>query len=418
MSMMGTAVSGMLADSNWLSTISQNVANANTTGYKNAETEFAAVVDQVGSATSAGGGVDTSLRSLNTLQGSVVGTTTSTDLAIQGDGYFVVSDSSGDTFLTRNGSFVPDAEGNLVNSAGYFLMGYNAQGTTTGASSNSTSGLQKVNVIAAGEADTPTTSGTLSVNVDADATIVAPADLPSANTSASTSTSETSLVTYDNLGGSQSVNVYYTKTGANTWQVDVYNAADATNGGFPYMSGGVADTPLASQTLTFDSTTGALTSSGSLTFTVPSGASATLDIGATTQLESAFAVNAANANGNPASALTGVSISPKGVLSFTYSTGETSPGYDIPLATVPSEDSLTSINGDAFETNENSGSIRLDAPGSGGMGSLVSSSLEDSTVDLATELTQMIEAQSSYQANSKAFQAGADILDVLNNLKA
>src|ERR1700761_8055161 len=114
MSMMGTAVSGMLADSNWLSTISQNVANANTTGYKNAETEFAAVVNQVGSASSAGGGVDTSLRSLNTLQGSVVGTTTTTDLAIQGDGYFIVEDSSGNTYITRNGSFVPDSNGDLV----------------------------------------------------------------------------------------------------------------------------------------------------------------------------------------------------------------------------------------------------------------------------------------------------------------
>ena len=122
MSMMGTAVSGMLGDTNWLSSISQNVANANTTGYKNAETEFATVVDSVGSSSGVGGGVTTSVRSLNTTQGTVVGTSTTTDLAVQGDGYFVVSDSSGATYLTRNGSFVPDANGNLVNSAGYYLM--------------------------------------------------------------------------------------------------------------------------------------------------------------------------------------------------------------------------------------------------------------------------------------------------------
>ena len=119
MSLMGTAVSGMLGDTSWLSNISQNVANANTTGYKNAETEFATVVDQVGAASSAGGGVTATLRSLNSLQGSVVGTSTTTDLAIKGDGYFVVSDASGALYLTRNGSFVPDADGNLVNSAGY-----------------------------------------------------------------------------------------------------------------------------------------------------------------------------------------------------------------------------------------------------------------------------------------------------------
>jgi flagellar hook protein FlgE len=89
MSMMNTSVSGMLADSNWLSTISQNVANANTTGYKTSDTEFATVVDQVGSS-AASGGVTTSTLAMNTQQGNVVGTTATTDLAVQGDGYFVV----------------------------------------------------------------------------------------------------------------------------------------------------------------------------------------------------------------------------------------------------------------------------------------------------------------------------------------
>ena len=165
MSLMGTAVSGMLGDTAWLSNISQNVANANTTGYKNAETEFATVVDQVGSASSAGGGVTATLRSLNTLQGSVVGTSTTTDLAIQGDGYFVVSDASGALYLTRNGSFVPDAEGNLVNSAGYYLMGYNVQDGQAAGTSNSLAGLVKVNTITSGEAATPTTTGNLAVNL-------------------------------------------------------------------------------------------------------------------------------------------------------------------------------------------------------------------------------------------------------------
>src|SRR5208337_1419801 len=122
MTILNTSVSGMLADSNWLSSISQNVANANTTGYKKSETDFSTVVDQV-SNSAPGGGVTTTLRSLNTLQGNVVSMATATNLAVQGSGFFVVSDTSGALYLTRNGSFVANASGNLVNSAGYYLMG-------------------------------------------------------------------------------------------------------------------------------------------------------------------------------------------------------------------------------------------------------------------------------------------------------
>jgi flagellar hook protein FlgE len=416
MSMMGTAVSGMLADMNWLSTISQNVANANTTGYKNIETEFETLVDEAGGAADSLEGVTSSLRALNSLQGSVVGTSTTTDLAVQGDGYFIVSDSSGALYLTRNGSFVPDANGNLVNSAGYYLMGTNVQAGQTSGTSNSLAGLTKVNVITSGEAATPTTSGVLAVNVNSGATVVAAADLPATDWASAGAqyTSETSLVMYDNLGGAHTVNIYMTKTGADTWQVDAFDSADAAaSGGFPYSAG-----PIGTGTLTFSAANGSLTSGSPLSIAVPGGQTMSLDLGSTTQLAAAFSVNSATANGNPPSSMTGVTINARGTLDFQYSNGESSAGYDIPLATVPSEDNLTSVNGDAFQANQNSGSVRVGTAGTGGLGSVVSSSLESSTVDLATELTQMIEAQSSYQANSKAFQAGADILDVLNNLKS
>jgi flagellar hook protein FlgE len=143
-----------------------------------------------------------------------------------------------------------------------------------------------------------------------------------------------------------------------------------------------------------------------------------LDVSNTTQLASSFAVNQATANGNAPSSLTGVTISADGTLDFQYSNGVSSPGYDIPLATVASEDNLTSINGNAFQANQNSGTVRVGTAGTGGLGTVASSSLEDSTVDLATELTNMIQAQSAYQANSKVFQSGADLLDILNNLKS
>jgi len=422
MSMMGTAVSGMLGDTTWLSTISQNVANANTTGYKNSETEFSALVDQAGAANTPGEGVSASLRSLNSLQGSVVGTSTTTDLAVQGDGYFVVSNSSGALYLTRNGSFVPDANGNLVNSAGYYLMGQNVQNGQPAGTSISASNLTKVNVIGAGEAASPTTSGTLSMNLPSTAAAVTvAANLPSnpALTAAPASTSETSLVAYDNLGGAHTLNVYVTNTtpaGATspTWEVDVYDSADAAaGGGFPYSAG-----PLTTQTLTFNPANGQLASGSPLTVAIPNGQPMNLDVSSTTQLASGFSVNSAVANGNPSGSLTGVTISQNGMLDFQYSNGASNPAYEIPLATVASEDNLTSVTGDAFQVNQVSGSMQVAQAGTSGLGVIDSSSLESSTVDLATELTQMIEAQSAYQANSKAFQTGADLLDVLNNLKS
>src|ERR1700681_4400595 len=124
---MNAAVMGMGAQTSRLAAVSQNIANSNTTGYKDAATAFSSVVNQAGSSSYSAGGVATIALSMNSLQGSVTGTATATNLAVQGNGFFVISNSSGDTFLTRDGSFVPDASGNLVNAAGFFLMGSNIQ---------------------------------------------------------------------------------------------------------------------------------------------------------------------------------------------------------------------------------------------------------------------------------------------------
>jgi flagellar hook protein FlgE len=413
MSILNTSVSGMQANSNWLSSISQNVANANTTGYKNVETEFETLVDQIANGSQDFGGVSTSQVALNALQGNVVSTSTSTDLAIQGAGYFVVSDGSGALYLTRNGSFTPDASGDLVNSAGYYLMAANVQNGVSPIAANSLTGLQKVNIVNAGQTATPTTSATLTANLPSTATAVAAADLPSANSASSTYTEATSLVVYDNLGGAHTINLYFTNTGSNTWEVDAFDASTASaSGGFPYSSG-----PLATQTLTFSPTNGSLTSGSPLSFTVPGGQPMSLDLSGTTQLAAGFNVTAATANGNAPSGISGVSISTSGSLTFNYANGTSSAAYDIPLANVVSPDNLASVNGGAYLQTSASGPVYLGTAGGAGFGSIESSSLESSTVDLATELTDMIQAQSAYEANSKVFQTGANILDVLNGLK-
>jgi flagellar hook-associated protein 1 len=196
-------------------------------------------------------------------------------------------------------------------------------------------------------------------------------------------------------------------------EVDAYDASGASgNGGFPYSSG-----PLATQTLTFDPTTGALSSGSPLSIAVPNGQTMSLDLGNMTQLAAAFNVTGATANGNAPSGVSGVSVGANGALTFNYANGTSTTAYDIPLANVASPDNLTSVNGDAFLPNSESGPVYLGTAGGAGFGSIESSSLESSTVDLATELTEMIQAQSAYEANSKVFQTGADILDVLNGLK-
>jgi flagellar hook protein FlgE len=411
MSILNTSVSGMLADSNWLSSISQNVANANTTGYKNVETDFSSLVDEMSSGDPDFGGVATSQVSLNSLQGNVVSTSTPTDLAIQGAGFFVVSNASGQLFLTRNGSFTPDASGNLVNSAGYYLMA--APNGASPLAANSLTGLVKVNVDDAGQTATATTTASLTANLPSTATPVAAADLPSTNSANSTYTEATSLVVYDNLGGAHTINLYFTNTGSNTWEVDAYDASTASaSGGFPYSSG-----PLATQTLTFNPTTGALSSGSPLSIAVPNGQTMSLDLSGVSQLAAAFNVTSATANGNAPSGVSGVSVAANGSLTFNYANGTSSAAYDIPLANVASPDNLTSVNGDAFLPSATSGPVYLGTAGGAGFGSIESSSLESSTVDLATELTEMIQAQSAYEANSKVFQTGADILDVLNGLK-
>ena len=410
MSILNTSVSGMLANTSWLTTIAQNVANANTPGYKNVETAFSALVDSAQNSSSQFAGVLASSVAMNSLQGQVQQTTTNTDLAIQGAGFFIVQDTGGNTYLTRDGSFTSDASGNLVNADGYYLLG--SPVGQTGVALNSLSGLTKVNVTNAAATSIPSTTASLVANLPSAATTVT-GSTPSANSASSQYTAETSVVAYDDLGAAHTLNLYFTKTGTGTWDADAYDATGASaGGGFPYSSG-----PLATQTLNFSATTGALTSGSPMTLTVPGGQQVTMDLSQTTQLASSFAVSSININGNAPGTIASVSISNSGALSFVYGNGSITPAYTIPIAKVASPNNLNSVLGNAFQANPQSGAPQVGVAGTAGLGNIVSSALEGSTVDLATELTNMVQAQSSYEANSKVFQTGAKLLDVLNNIQ-
>ena len=408
---MNASVTGMNAQSNYLANIGQNISNADTVGYKEADTQFSTLVDQAAVGQTSAGGVSSVTRLDVSQQGTLEGSTTATDLAISGNGFFVVSNGGGQQFLTRSGSFVPDASGNLVNAAGYYLNGYSLANGAPTIASNSLTGMQVVNVNGTGLSATATTSGTLTANLPSTDSVAAAANLPSVNSASSTYSEKTSMVMYDKLGASQTIDLYMANTGGNSWEVTAYNHADASSsGGFPYSSG-----PLATQTLDFSST-GDLTSGSPLSIPVPGGATMSLNLSGMTQLAGSFSVATSTVNGNAPASVSSVTIGTDGTLSYQLSNGSTVAGYKIPLASVASPDNLQPITGNAFSVNILSGQPSVGTAGTGELGTINSSELEQSTVDIATELTNMIVAQRGYEANSQVFKAGADLLSNLIQL--
>ncbi|MCP3446714.1 flagellar hook protein FlgE [Bradyrhizobium sp. CCGUVB14] len=403
---MRTGVSGMNAQSNKLSTVSDNIANVNTVGYKRASTEFSSLILKSGSGNYDSGAVETTVRYAITDPGNLQFTTSTTDLAVQGNGFFVVQDTNGNSFLTRAGSFVPDSSGNLVNTAGFQLMGYNIQnGAAPNVAANGFGGLQVVNVNQMALQASASTKATVAANLDPSATSGAGPASPT------NYTSKTSMVTYDNIGNPVTLDVYMKNTGANTWDIQTYN-------------GSTLLAPTGSTTFTFDTTAtgkGALAAASpkTLSYTVTSGASTypfTMDLSAMTQVASSFDFKA-TVDGNAPSAVDKVNIDSKGVVTAVLKNGTELPSFQIALATVPSPDHLTPEVGNVYSPNLDSGNVQVGLAGQGGLGTIQSGALEDSNVDLADELTSMIEAQRGFTANSKSFQTGADLLDVVVNLK-
>jgi flagellar hook protein FlgE len=399
LSAMSASVTGMAAQANYLATVSENISNSSTVGYKDADTQFQDLVAQIGvSGDYTADGVTTTIRNNISQQGDLTATTSPTDLAISGNGFFLVKDTSGDIFMTRAGSFVPDQNGNLVNSPGYTLMGYNI-GPGGAGITNTVSGLTPVNINGAALVATASTAGTLTANLDSNAPTL------SGTPSTTNYTSKTSLVAYDDLGNPVTLNLYFSNLGGNSWEVDVYNDASPT-------------APLTTQTPNFDPTSGNLTpaSPQALSVAIPGGQTVNLSIANITQLASPFAVTTATVNGNAPAQWQGVTIAPDGTMSYTYTNGQIAPAFQIPLANVNSPDNLTNISGDAFAQSSSSGSLIIGSAAIGGLGTIKSSELESSTVDLATQLTDMIVAQRGYESNSKVFQTGAEMLSTLINM--
>lgn len=412
--MMRTSASGMAAQANRLGTVADNIANSSTTGYKRASAEFSSFVLETAGTEYQPGSVETTTRRAISKQGGFDYTTSGTDLAVKGEGFFVVAGTDGQPVLTRAGNFVKDSAGNLVNAAGYRLLGYDVSaGGGTGVA-NGFAGLVPISMGALALQANPSQAGTLFLNLPSAAPVTLAANLPAANAATAEFAGKTSLVAYDALGNAVTLDVYSAKTAANTWQIAVYDRAAAGPAGFPYSA-----PALTTASLSFDGATGQLTpaSPQALTIAVPGGSTLTLDVGQSSQFATDYTVLEATVDGNTPSEVDRIEIGGSGELYAIYETGSRVLSYRVPLATVVSTDNLKPLAGNAYAPSIDSGDVQVGTASAGGLGMIVSGALEKSTVDLASELTIMIEAQRNYTANSKVFQTGAELLDVLVNLK-
>ena len=413
---MRTSTSGMSAQAGRLATVADNIANANTNGYKKASCEFSSLLIESCSATSdyTSGSVLIGNRHSISEQGSLQNTSSATDLAVKGNGFFVVSGATDTHYLTRAGSFVKNENGELVNAGGFKLLGYKLSGGNPTISVNGFSDLVPVKIGDLALTAKASSAGQFTANLPSNSAVIPAASLPSANSATSQFDGKSSLVTYDNLGNQVLLDVYFSKSAANTWEVTAYDKASASPNGFPYSSG-----PLNSATLNFSPTTGALTSSSasSISVAIPNGQTALLDLSKMSQLATTYTVTSVSMDGNPPNGVNTFEISKDGTLMASYENGTRVPVYRIPLATVTSPDQMSSLSGNVFSVTNNSGDVKIGIAETSNFGSMLSGTLEQSNVDLATELTTMIDSQRGYSANSKVFQTGSELMDVLINLK-
>lgn len=424
-----TGQTGLDSSSTELEIVGDNISNANTVGFKSSRADFADALSQnligasPGSNNQLGMGVTVQSVQKIMTEGSLSNTGVSTDLAIDGNGFFVVKGNhSGvnSSFYTRDGQFTIDKSGFFVNQEGLRVQGYTAD--ATGAITSSTPGDLAIGN--ATSAPLATTTVTARANLAADA--VTPAAAFSATNAAATSNFSTSVTVYDSLGASHQVDVYFRKTGAGTWD---YHALTDGSG----VTGGTAGTPteIATGTLTFD-TQGRLTAqTGTSTFNpigavtpqaltfnfgTPTGSGGT-GLDGITQFTAPSATSFLNQDGYSSGSLSSVNIDSKGEVVGAFSNGQTRVLGQVELAGFKSPDQLNRTSGNLFTETPASGPPTVGAPGTADRGSIVAGSLEQSNVDLSSEFIRMIAAQRQFQANAKTLTTADSLLQELMNIK-
>jgi flagellar hook protein FlgE len=384
------ALSGINAAQSDLNVIANNIANAGTVGFKGSTAEFSDVYAVTGlnlSSTAVGSGAQLTDVAQQFAQGDIETTNNSLDLAISGNGFFVVNNGSGPTY-TRNGSFQESPTGFVTTTDGSNLQVY----PPNGAGGFDTSTLTNLQLNTAQSAATATSTITVTANLSASATV--PTDTPFSPTDPNSFNNSTPLTVFDSQGGSHPATVYYAKTGNNTWNASlVIDGQIAGTQAVTFNSAGVMTTP-ASGNLSF---TPAQPTNGS-TFPSPM----TVNLSNTTQFGTAFSNGTVNQNGFEAGTLSNVSIDSSGVVTAFYSNNQTTQLGQVAIANFTNLQGLKQLGNTSWAASTQSGSAILGTASTGQFGDIQDGSLETSnTSDTTAQLVDMIQAQQDYEANSQ-----------------
>ncbi|MEL6642562.1 MAG: flagellar hook-basal body complex protein [Pseudomonadota bacterium] len=429
-SSLNAGVAGLAANASRLATISDNIANSATFGYKRAEADFSSLVISSGAGTYSAGGVRVTTQRLIDQPGALATTNNGTDLAVRGRGFLPVTNESalnsvtGDfpLFLATTGSFRTDAEGFLRSSTGVTLMGWPADpdGTIPTFPRDTGDGLEPVQINVNQFTSEPTTRVALGVNLPATET----------EFGASGGPLELSVEYFDNLGTSQSINIQFSPTvptapgASNTWTMQFRDSAqggtvigeytvvfDNTRG-----SGGTIASVTTVSGGAYDGTT------GEMTVNVAGGPIA-INIGAVgsgqglTQLSDSFAPTSISKDGSPVGNLISVEVDANGFVRANFDIGITRTIYQIPLIDLPNPNGLIAQDNQTYRTSNESGTFFLWDAADGPTGDIVAFALEESSTDVAGELTQLIQTQRAYSSNAKVIQTVDEMLQETTNIK-
>jgi len=402
-------LSGLNAAAKNLDVIGNNVANASTVGFKQSQAQFADVyANSLTGAGGAGVGIGTKVAQVaqQFTQGNISSTNNPLDIAINGGGFFRM-DNNGEITYQRNGQFQLDRMGFIVNPTGAKLTGYmaNANGVLA------TGSPVPLSINTADLVPQVTSEVNAVHNFNSNKTPLLAADFDMSDPT--TYHDSTALSVYDSLGNEHTLQTFYVKSAAGTW--DVFAANDGV-----LISGSGADGQIG--TLSFNDT-GALTGGSPLTISglaVATGATAldfTIDFTDSTQFGSAFSINTLNQDGYTSGRLASFNVGADGIVLGRYTNGKSAVLGQVVLANFANPNGLQQLGNNMWGETSTSGTPLVDAPDSGSLGVLQSMAVEDSNVDLTAELVNMITAQRVYQANAQTIKAQDAVLQTLVNLR-